>query len=76
MIFGVLIWLLVIEITLLKIENEIIQTFRMRIEQQEEFNTLLDHLEESIFILSESKIEFVNDKCLELLNPLIKNFSS
>ena len=69
-------WLLVVEITLLKVENDIIQTFRMRIEQQEEFNTLLDHLEESIIILSESKIEFVNDKCLELLNPLIQNFSS
>ena len=52
-------------------ENDIINTFQMRIEQQEEFNTLLDHLEESIFIVSESKIDFVNDKCLDLLNPII-----
>jgi len=55
-------------------ENDIINNFKLRIEYQEEFNTLLEHLEESILILTESKIDFVNDKCLDLLDPIIKSF--
>lgn len=35
---------------------------------------MLDHLEESIIILSEDNIDFINDKCLELLDPIISKF--
>ena len=68
------VWLAATSYTLFGIENHIVGTFQTRIEQQEEFNTLLDHLEESIIILSEKNIDFINDKCLELLDPIISKF--
>lgn len=76
MILALIAWLFVTELTLLKMEYDIINNFQKRIEQQEEFNTLLEHLEESILILSERKIDFINDKCLDLLDPIIKTFKT
>jgi hypothetical protein len=52
LVFGIIFWLFVMNYVFMSIEDDIIQTFGKRIEQQEEFNSILDHLEESIMIVS------------------------
>jgi hypothetical protein len=54
LIFGIISWLFLMNYVFMSIENDIIQTFGKRIQQQEEFNSILDHLEESIMIVSQN----------------------
>lgn len=56
---------------LIDLENKMIETYEQRLQQQEEFNQTLDHLDESILIVSPDTIQFVNDQFIDLLYPII-----
>ena len=51
---GTLITLIMIDGVLIDLENKMIETYEQRLQQQEEFNQTLDHLDESILIVSQT----------------------
>jgi hypothetical protein len=56
MIVTTLAYLAVINYVFTSLEELMLSNFKERLEQKEEFNTVLDYLEESIIIISEDKI--------------------
>jgi hypothetical protein len=54
-----------------KIDQKISDIIKSKFEQTNEFKLILDNLKESIIIVSDDEIQYVNDQLLELLSPAL-----